>query len=206
MHCTADLPVPEEIFATFAADPPGVLDKVARIANDSESPLHDSMNRFLATIPQAMREKICPTHGSGLLTASARKRRAREIIESSGADKPETLQASIASVNGVTFRQQSEAWLRSVRKRDVAPSTLRHWDSCLNTWLLPTRINCTPFGDFPLATIKRTVAQELIDQMVAAGLSPKSISNYRRSCGWFSRLASTKTGRNYTREIGRRWG
>ena len=125
-----------------------------------------------------MREKICPTHSRGLLTASARKRRAREIIEASGADKAETLQASIASVNGVTFRQQSEAWLRSVRKRDVAPSTLRDWQSCLNTWLLSTRISGTPFGDFPLATIKRTAAQELIDQMVAAGLSPKSISNY----------------------------
>jgi integrase len=125
-----------------------------------------------------MREKICPTHGPGLLTASARKRKAKEIIETSGADKPETLRASLASVSGTTFRQQSDTWLRSMRKRDVAPSTLYDWEGCLNAWLLRTTINGTPFGDLPLAAIKRTVAQELIDKMVAGGLSPKSISNY----------------------------
>jgi integrase len=119
-----------------------------------------------------MREKICPTHGPALLTASARKLRARQLIEASGADKPETLQASIASVSGTTFRQQSNVWLRSMRKRDIAPSTLRDWESCLSAWLLPT------IGDLPLATTKRTVTQELIDKMVAGDLSPKSISNY----------------------------
>jgi hypothetical protein len=43
---------------------------------------------------------------------------------------------------------------------------------------LPTTVSGTPSGDLPLATIKRTIAQELIDAMVAGGLSPKSISNY----------------------------
>jgi integrase len=124
------------------------------------------------------REKICPTSGPGLLTVSARKRKAKEIIEASGADKPETLQASIVSVCGTTFRQQSETWLRGVEKRDVAPSTLSDWECCLNAWLLPTTINGTPFGDLSLAVIKRTVAQELIDKMVAGDLSPKTISNY----------------------------
>jgi hypothetical protein len=59
MHCTAGLPVPEEIFATFAADPTGVLDKVAGIANDSESPLHASVNRFLEKIPPAAVAETC---------------------------------------------------------------------------------------------------------------------------------------------------
>jgi integrase len=125
-----------------------------------------------------MREKICPTHGPGHLTASARRRKASEIINASGADKPETLRESIASVCGLTFRQQSDTWLRSVRKRDVAPSTLRDWEGCVNAWLVPTTINGTPFGDLPLSAIKRTVAQELIDKMVAGDLSPKTISNY----------------------------
>lgn len=125
-----------------------------------------------------MREKICPTHGLGLLNASARKLRAKEIISESGADKPETLQASLASVSTTTFRQQSETWLRTMKKRDVAPSTLKDWESCLNTWLLPTSINGTPFGDLPLTTIKKTAAQELMDKMVAGGLAPKTISNY----------------------------
>ncbi len=124
------------------------------------------------------REKICPTSGPGLLTVSARKRKAKEIIEASGADKPEALRESIASVCGLTFRQQSDTWLRSMRKRDVAPSTLSDWEGCLNAWLVPTTINGTPFGDLPLAIIKRTVAQELIDKMVVGALSPKTISNY----------------------------
>jgi len=59
-----------------------------------------------------------------------------------------------------------------VRKRDIAPSTLRDWENCLNTWLLPS------IGDLPLATIKRTVTQELIDKMVDGNLSAKSVSNY----------------------------
>jgi integrase len=125
-----------------------------------------------------MREKLCPSCGPRLLTASARKLKAKEVIEASGANKPEALRESIASVCGLTFRQQSDTWLRSVRKRDVAPSTLNDWEGCLKTWLLPTTINGTPFGDLPLSAIKRTVTQELIDKMVVGELSPKTTSNY----------------------------
>jgi len=63
-----------------------------------------------------------------------------------------------------------------MRKRKAAPST--HWKNCLDTWILSTDVNGTHFRDLPLASIKKTVAQELIDQMVAGGLSPKSIQNY----------------------------
>jgi integrase len=125
-----------------------------------------------------MREKICPTSGPGLLTASARERKAKEIIADSGADKEETLKETVASVLGATFDEQSETWLGIMRKRKAAPSTLYNWKNCLDTWILPADINGTIFGDLPLASIKKTVAQELIDQMVAGGLSPKSIRNY----------------------------
>jgi len=125
-----------------------------------------------------MREKICPTSGPGLLTASARERKAKGIIVASGADKEETLKKAVASILGTTFRQQSETWLSIMRKRKAAPSTLYNWKNCLDTWILPTDINGTIFGDFPLSSIKKTVAQELIDHMVAGELSPKSIQNY----------------------------
>ena len=125
-----------------------------------------------------MREKICPKSGPGLLTASARERKAKEIIAASGADEEETLKEAVASVLGTTFGQQSETWLSIMRKRKAAPSTLYNWKNCLDTWILPTNINGALFRDLPLASIKKTVAQELIDQMVAGGLSPKSNQNY----------------------------
>ena len=125
-----------------------------------------------------MREKICPAFGPGLLTASARERKAKEIIAASGADKEETLKEAVASVLGTAFGQQSETWLSIMKKRKVAPSTLYNWKNCLDTWILPTDIGGTLFRDLPLASIKKTVAQELIDHMVAGDLSPKSIENY----------------------------
>jgi integrase len=125
-----------------------------------------------------MREKVCPTSGSGLLTASARKRKAKEIIAASGADMPETLQASVKSLSGTKFRKQSAIWLCAARKRNVAPATLYNWENSLENWILPANIFGTTFGDLYLADIKRTVAQELIDHMVAGGLSPKTIQSY----------------------------
>jgi hypothetical protein len=59
MSDVADLSVPDDIVATFAADPFGVLDKISHIANDSESPLHASVNKFLETIPQAAVAETC---------------------------------------------------------------------------------------------------------------------------------------------------
>lgn len=125
-----------------------------------------------------MREKICPISGLGLLTASERKRKAKEVIAASGADEPETLQLSVLSVSSKTFRQQSAVWLRAVEKRKVAPSTYCGWENSLENWLLPASILGKPFGEHFLADIKRTVAQELIDHLVGGGLSPKTIKNY----------------------------
>jgi len=117
-----------------------------------------------------MREKICPISGPGKLTASERQRKAREIIEASGADKAETLAASIASVTGLTFRQQAEEWMAKMRKQGVAPSTLINWQSHLDKWVLPG------IGDLPLSYIKKTTTQALIDTMLNK-LAPKSIKN-----------------------------
>jgi len=59
-----------------------------------------------------------------------------------------------------------------MRKRSTAPSTIQTWESCIENWLNPN------IGDLPLASIKKTAVQELIDKMVAGGLAPKSIANY----------------------------
>lgn len=125
-----------------------------------------------------MREKICPISGPGVLKASARERKAKEIIAASGADKEETLKETLSSVFGITFHQQAESWLSVMKKRKAAPSTLYNWKNCLDTWILPADIGGTLFRDLPLVSIKKTVSQELLDQMVVGGLSPKSIENY----------------------------
>ena len=119
-----------------------------------------------------MSERICPVIGPGVLTESERKRKARQIVAASGADSEETLAKSIASVQGTTFRHQTAAWLARMKKRRTPPSTLETWESCIGNWLNPN------IGDLPLASIKKTVVQDLIDKMVAGGLAPKSIANY----------------------------
>lgn len=59
-----------------------------------------------------------------------------------------------------------------MHKKDTAPSTLGTWESCIDKWLNPN------IGSLPLASIKKTVVQDLIDKMVAGELAPKSIANY----------------------------
>ena len=119
-----------------------------------------------------MSERICPVSGPGSLTESERRRKAKQIVAASGADSEETLAKSIASVQGTTFRQQATFWLSRMRKAQKAPSTTETWESCISTWLNPS------IGNLPLASIKKTFVQDLIDKMVTGGLSPKSIANY----------------------------
>lgn len=119
-----------------------------------------------------MSKKLCPVKGPGLLSPSARRRRAKEIIEEIGADKEETLQKSVASVLGVTFRQQAEKWLATMKKRGRAPATLETWEQTVSNWLNPA------IGELPLDSIKKTVSQGLIDKMIAGGLSPTTVRDY----------------------------
>lgn len=55
-----------------------------------------------------VRERICPISGPGLLSKSERKRKAREIIQASGADSAEYFKEVVKQDTGVTFREQSE--------------------------------------------------------------------------------------------------
>src|ERR1700736_3052251 len=69
--------------------------------------------RFWKDIPgqekrMHVRERICPIFGPGLLSKSERKRKAREIIQASGADSAEYFNEVVKRETGVTFREQSE--------------------------------------------------------------------------------------------------
>jgi integrase len=120
-------------------------------------------------------ERVCPISGPGKLSASARERKAKEIIAASGADSVEHFQKVVRSNHGVTFREQAVTWLEYMRnrKRDpVAPSTLDNWERCLKNWLNPH------IGDLPLDSIKNLTLKNLGVTMVKGGLGASAIRSY----------------------------
>jgi hypothetical protein len=70
--------------------------------------------RFWKDIPglekrMHVRERICPISGRGLLSKSERKRKAREIIQASGADSAEYFKEVVKQETGVTFPVRNAA-------------------------------------------------------------------------------------------------
>jgi len=124
---------------------------------------------------QRVRERICPISGPGKLSASERKRKAKEIIEASGADTAEHFEKVVRSNHGITFREQAEIWLKQMgnrKRRPVAPSTLENWERCLRNWLNPN------IGDMPLGSIGNLALRNLGATMVKGGLGASAIRSY----------------------------
>lgn len=120
-------------------------------------------------------EKICSISGPGRLTKPERERRAREIIAASGADTPECLAKAEGVSNGVTFREQAAWWIKNVQQRKrkpIAPATIESWQGALDKWILPN------LGDMPLSSVGNVALKELVEHMVKAVLSPKTINTY----------------------------
>jgi len=136
--------------------------------------------RFWMDVPgQEKRKHMCvkisPINGLGSLTKPERERKAREIIAESGADTPECLAHAEGISTGVTFRQQAAWWINHVQQRKrkpIAPATVESWQGCLDVWILPN------LGDFPLATVGNLALKGLVEKMVEAGLSPKTVNTY----------------------------
>jgi integrase len=137
--------------------------------------------RFRKDVPDRedrtyVRVKICPISGPGSLTASERKRKAKEIIAASGADTQEYFEKVVVGSSRTTFREQAKQWLEHMRTRKrkpVASATLDAWEDCLRNWLNPA------LGDIPLETVNNLAVKHLVARMVASGkLGPKSINNY----------------------------
>jgi integrase len=120
-------------------------------------------------------KRICPISGPGVLSRSARERRAREIIAESGADTEEYFNKTVKHDGGITFREQAVFWFEHVtnrRRKPVANSTLELWEGCLRNWLNPQ------IGDIPLSETNNAVLKDLITTMSERGLSAKTIDNY----------------------------
>jgi integrase len=122
-----------------------------------------------------VRERICPISGPGLLSKSARKRKAREIIQASGADSPEYFQEVVVRQNCViTFREQSRVWLQQIQSRKRKPIGSNYAASisgALDKWILPV------IGDIPLGQVDNLTMKPLIDKM-ASKLKPRTVNKY----------------------------
>src|SRR6266446_423414 len=136
--------------------------------------------RFWMDVPgrekrKHMCAKISPINGPGSLSKPERERKAREIIAESGADTPECLAHAEGISTGVTFRQQAAWWINHVQQRKrkpIAPATVESWQGCLDVWILPN------LGDVPLSSVGNLALKGLVEKMVEAGLSPKTVNTY----------------------------
>jgi hypothetical protein len=109
-----------------------------------------------------MRERICPISGPGLLSKSERKRKAREIIQASGADTPEYFNEVVKANPGevIAFREQSEIWLENSRNRKrkpIHPTTAEDIQRALDKWILPE------IGDLPLSGEASSCAEQYLN-------------------------------------------
>jgi integrase len=122
-----------------------------------------------------VRERICPISGRGRLSKSERKRKAREIIQASGADSSEYFKEVVKHDTGVTFHEQSEVWLQQLqnrRRKPIVQSYAVTIQGALDKWILPA------IGNLPLANVDNLSVRPLVEKMSAAGLSPRTVNKY----------------------------
>jgi hypothetical protein len=75
----------------------------------------------------------------------------------------------------VTFREQAAWWINHVQQRKrkpIAPATVESWQGCLEVWILPN------LGDVPLSSVGNLALKRLVEKMVEAGLSAKTVNTY----------------------------
>jgi integrase len=123
-----------------------------------------------------VRERICLISGPGSLSKSARKRRAREIIQASGADSPEYFNEVVKpNPGGITFREQSKVWIEQSQNRKRKPiraSTAVSIQGAMDKWILPA------IGDLPLGSVDNLSVKPLIEKMCGSGLTPRTVNKY----------------------------
>ena len=111
------------------------------------------------------RLKISPIKkGPGWLNKAQRTRKADDIIKESGVNSEAHFNEVVKQPRpgGITFREQSEIFMREMRIRDVDPvanSTLEGWGRCLENWLNPL------LGDLPLSKINNGELKRVITRM-----------------------------------------
>jgi integrase len=118
------------------------------------------------------REKICPIFGPGRLSASERERKAKDIVERSGANSEERFNRVV--FGETTFREQALVFLQWAVTRTREPikdaTSVR---AAFNKWILPA------IGDMPLRQINNVTVKPMVDKMKnSQSLSARTINKY----------------------------
>jgi integrase len=112
------------------------------------------------------------------LSASERKRRAREIVQESGADSKAHFEKVVEQKRCVTFQEQAEFFLMQVAARKwkpVASGTLESWESPLRGRIIPL------IGEIPISEVNNKVLKYVVAAMGKDGLAPQTIANYTQA-------------------------
>ena len=126
------------------------------------------------------RVRICPATGTGSLNASERSRRLKQILVEQGANSEATARATEAANLGISFEEQSKAWLQSVQSRKRSPVKLR----TAQAWKSHLKYINEKIGQMQLTDVNNRSMREFVAQMASElkdgepRFSPKSIENY----------------------------
>ena len=146
-----------------------------------------------------MNEKVAPVvfdrSGKPKPPSSNVLRKAREIVEESGANSEERFNRVV--LGQTAFREQAKTYLRWVQTRNREPlkdaSTIK---AALNKWILPG------IGDLPLADVHNITVKPLVDNM-RKSLSARTVNKYVEDIGRI--VASLKDGRTGEPIHRRKW-
>jgi integrase len=119
-----------------------------------------------------LREKICPISGPGKLSASERERKAKEIVERSGANSEERFNQVV--LGETTFREQATVYLQWAVTRNREPiKDAASIKAAFNKWILPA------IGDMPLGNVNNVTVKPLVDKMKKSkSLSARTVNKY----------------------------
>jgi integrase len=121
-----------------------------------------------------MSEKVAPVvfdrNGEPKLPSAEVERRAREIVEKSGANSEQRFNRIV--LGEVSFRDQAKTYVRWATTRDREPiRDSSSIDAALNKWILPA------VGDLPLGNVHNITVKPLVTKMKKS-LSARTVNKY----------------------------
>ncbi len=121
---------------------------------------------------RCLREKICPISGPDKLSASARERKAKVIVERSGANSEQHFNRVV--LGETTFREQARVYLQWAVTRDREPiKDAASIKAALHKWILPA------IGDMPLGSVNNITVKPVVDKMKKSkSLSARTVNKY----------------------------